>query len=105
MPVNEEKTSKALPSTSAVPAAKSWCTGLMSQVLISLKQKQHWSMSKLIGDNHPQTKKKGTENQYCFIDIYLQSTGLQRVEKSSLFKIKSVHFRAIGQKYNSGITH
>ena len=29
----------------------------------------------------------------------LHSTGLQRVKKSSLFKIKSVHFRAISQKY------
>ena len=53
----------------------------------------------------PTDKKKGTENQYCFLNIDLQSTGLQRVEKSSLFKIKSVHFRAIGQKYNSGITN
>ena len=61
-------------------------------------------MSKFIGDSHPLTKKKGIENQYCFINIDLQSTGLQRVEKSSLFKIKSVHFRAIGQKHNSGIT-
>ena len=41
--VNTKDLGKAILSTctSAVPAAKSWWTGLMSQVLISLKQNQH----------------------------------------------------------------
>lgn len=33
----EKQTNQAV-YTSAVPAAKSWCTGLMSQVFISLEQ-------------------------------------------------------------------